>query len=952
MKTTTTLNSWLALTGLMLSASGVFAESAESDDDVIEEIVVTGSLIKRATVYDGRAPVQTIDATLIETAGAVQPVDVLKTLTVNTGSEFATEQNSRQGVSQFSLRGLGLSSSLTLVNGRRAGVSPVTNTQATTFFDINTIPVTMIERIEVLRDGASATYGSEAVAGVANIITRKGFEGFEVSGGYRDALQESWDIGFALGSKFDRGSFNLYGSYFKTNDALLRRDYDWLVDRAIDPNGDGNPTDGSFTSAIGAPPSFRRADVAPDGTVTRTGGTFAVDADCEAAGGFIRGPLCRYDFSNSRAITAAEERYQLFAEADYALTDTFTVLLEVGASQTIVRDLWGGQTFQQSNVSNGGVYIPANHPFNFWTDPDDDGVLTYVAPENWNPATDEAVDLAAVALRPLGAEVNNHSGAVEGERTFSNLRVMVGFEWDINESWVATGYFSQANSKLTNETPRAYVADNFFEQLENGAWNPFGTRLANPDLVTPKTVADDGLDPANVGAVAANDAATLALFDAVDIGTGRTDQTVLEFVLAGDLFEIDSGTVSAAFGTQFRRLDLADRPLALFASNQSIIPGRSFANDQEQDVWSVFAEVIFPLASFGELQLAVRHEDYDEAGSTTDPKLAFQINANDWLAFRGSWGTSFQAPSIEQVAGDITTTRVSDPFTALGTCGVNPDGSIVDTGINNTVVAGTEGGGLGPQDAENYNIGILVQPIENLNVSLDYWNFDYEDVISQGESFQAIVDNDCLDDGIPNDSRITRSPAGQIGFVTAQFINVGAVETSGFDLNANYVLDTDAGSFTFDAVATLITDFDVSLDGRTFVDQLGSRNHRNGFAPNPELRYNLGVTWTYGEHLANVTLRYIDSYANDQVLPIDQNPPEIDDWTTIDVYYSYTFADIFDSGSDLSIAVGANNLTDEDPPGLRTTNPGTERFDLRPGYDGLVHDIRGRHLYARFKYAF
>ncbi|MCY4214039.1 MAG: TonB-dependent receptor [Gammaproteobacteria bacterium] len=950
----TTLARWLlrliACAGLGLSLAAAAQEAA--DEEVIEEVIVTGSLIKRATVFEGRAPVQTIDATLIETSGAVQPVDILKNLTLNTGSEHATELNDRQGVSQFNLRGLGLSSSLTLLNGRRAGVSPVANAQATMFFDINTLPINMIERVEILRDGASATYGSEAVAGVANIITRKGFEGFEVSGGYRDAANENWDLGFVLGAGFDRGSFNVYGSYLKADDPTLRGDFDWLVERVIDPNGDGNPIDGSLTSAIGAPSTYRAATVAPDGTVTRTGRFLAADHDCEAAGGYIRGPFCRYDFSSSRGIIPAEERYQLFTEADYALTDKLTLLFELGTSNTVIKDLIGGQIFAQSNVSNGGVWIPANHPFNFWTDPDGDGRLTYVNPADWDPAAHEAVDLAAVALRPLGVEVNNHEDAARSEATFNNLRVMLGFEYAVTDDWTATGYFSQSNAKFTNAEPHSWAAPNFFAAIADGSWNPFGTRLANPGLVTPKTVADDGLDPANVGAVAANDAATLARFDATDISTTRTEQTVAEFVLSGDLFEMADGPVSGAFGTQYRRLELTDRPQPLFGQNLGVISGRAFNIDQDQDVWSVFGEVIVPLMGIGELQLALRHEDYGDAGSTTDPKLATQIRATDWLSLRGSWGTSFQAPSIYQSAGNTTTERVTDPFTAVGTCALNADGSIVNTGINNTVVVQTEGAGLGPQNADNFNLGVLLRPTDAVRMSIDYWNFDYEDVISQGETFQAIVDNDCLDDQRPNDPRVSRSPAGQIGLVRSAFINIGSVKTSGWDLNANYRFDTGMGSFSFDALLTLITEFDVSLDGENYIDQLGSRNHRNGFSANPELRYNVGVTWTHGNHLANATVRYIDSYANDEVLPISENPPNIDSWTTLDIYYALTLAGLFNTDGDITLSVGVNNLTDEDPPGLTTTRPNEQIYNLRPGYDGLVHDIRGRQLYARFRYAF
>ena len=152
----------------LLATSSAFAQDPAPSgpgETVIEEIVVVGSLIKRRVVYEGRAPVQTLDAELFESTGASQAVDILGSLTANTGSYIATQQNYLQGVAQFSLRGVGLSSTLTLINGRRAGFAPVSNDVGQSFFDINSLPVLLIERVEILRDGASATYGSQAVAG-------------------------------------------------------------------------------------------------------------------------------------------------------------------------------------------------------------------------------------------------------------------------------------------------------------------------------------------------------------------------------------------------------------------------------------------------------------------------------------------------------------------------------------------------------------------------------------------------------------------------------------------------------------------------------------------------------------------------------------------------------------------------------------------------------------------
>ena len=180
-----------ALAAAVATALGT-APQAMAQEEQIEEVIVTGSHIRR-TEYDGKAPIQIVDAQAIELTGAAQPVEVLRELTVNSGSQYYNETNDRAGVSQFNIRNLGLGSTLTLLNGKRAGVAPVADDSGTDFVDINQFPLAMIERIEVLTDGASATYGSQAVAGVANIITRKGFEGFEISGGYQFAEPRTAD---------------------------------------------------------------------------------------------------------------------------------------------------------------------------------------------------------------------------------------------------------------------------------------------------------------------------------------------------------------------------------------------------------------------------------------------------------------------------------------------------------------------------------------------------------------------------------------------------------------------------------------------------------------------------------------------------------------------------------------------------------------------------------------
>ena len=938
---------------LLASLPG-FAQERDGDetgDAVIEEIVVVGSLIKRRVVYEGRAPVQTLDAELFESVGASQPADILSSLTANTGSYLATQQNYLQGVSQFSLRGVGLSSTLTLINGRRAGFAPVSNDVGQSFLDINTLPVLLIDRVEILRDGASATYGSQAVAGVANIVTRKGFTGLEMTGGYREASNRAFDLGFAAGLEAPRGHVSLYGAWLR-QDENFRTEFDWLIPRAVDPDGDGDIVEGSFDSGRGSPGSFRRAVANRDGTFSpyQVGGIDTPrfpDPDCRAGGGYPSGSLCRMDFSDQRTMIAAEQRAQFFADAEFELAGGVTLFSEIGYSVNEVTDRVGNMLLFRGNVERTNeFFVPASHPFNFWTDPEDDGVLTYVPPSEWVPEVHEAVPLGYFG-RPLGAEAAGENSGDE-PRKFDNLRVMVGFEAEMPGGWTGEGYIARARTDLSVNSERHWVAAEFARVVAEGLWNPFGTRLVAPDLVTPKTVAGDGLAPALAGRRAANDPETLQQFHSVRTETAQSVQEVAEFVASGDLFEWRGRPVSLAAGAHYRHLHYSYQPDPLNASGEGPQQFRDFSRTADQHAWAIFAESVTWFGDRAELQVATRHERYRTAGGTTDPKIAAQIFANDWLSLRASWGTSFQAPSVFQAAGNTSSRTLTDPFRfdgqGVGQCTIGSSGEIVNRGDNFAVSTVLRGAGLKPQTARSANLGLLFQPLDNAAVSLDFWTLDYRSVIAQRRSFQAIVDDDCRDDGRPNDPRVERDSSGQLSVVTTDYENVGAVRSRGLDANAYYDLETSAGDFRISADATLLTRFDVNSAGEGFVDQLGNRNDTNGFAPTPELRLNLGLAWRRGAHAAGLIVRYVDSYRNDEVASL----PEISSWTTVDANYSYLLDNLF--GGEATFFVGARNLTGEDPPPLPSGREGVHRYNLRPGYDGFVHDIKGRTLYVRFRY--
>ena len=966
-------------TGVAMALSSAPPTLAQEDE--VEEIIVTGSHIRR-TEYEGRAPIQIVDAEAIELIGAAQPVEVLKQLTVNSGSQFYNETNDRAGVSQFNIRNLGLGSTLTLINGKRAGIAAVADASGTDFVDINQFPLAMIERIEVLTNGASATYGSQAVAGVANIITRKGMEGLEVSGGYATAEIDSWHVNLAAGSQFDRGGFNIYMTHYEQGQQG-RSEFPWLESRL---NGDGIPGRSRFLSGTGSPGSVERAYLQANGESASVSGAIRQpDPDCEAAGGVIGDPAdtglnpntCRYNFADQVGVISEEKRNQMFAEFDWELSDSVTYTAEAHFSNNIIERQNGGQLLATGKAKNGGTTILPSHPFNFFVEGPGTGDLVYIGPSNWDP-TIHCTDISSAATcqyqtatlrsihRPLGA---THTGTPLSENTVREIgyqRVMNQLEVDLPNDYFLDVSFMWARSSVSSVGPSAIRSDKYQELLRAGTWNPFGTRVSNPSLVSPKDVSDTAnCFNIDLGYCAAgNSIGVQDQWNQNSVSKKSADSKVLDITLSGDLFDIGNNTVAAAVGAQYRATRYHSFPDSLSSAREDGSQGVSGEVSGRQDVVAIFAEAVVPMGDMGEVQLAVRNEDYGDGVSTTDPKVGFEFGLTDTLGFRGSYGTSFQAPTVRQTGRASSSAFIDDPASATG-----PGGSFVCTNqqVANNISVIVEGApGLTPQSAENVNLGVVFQT-DSFRAAIDYFTFDYTDLIGAEAGAQAIVDGQCHgieDTGLPilADSRVTRDATGQVRQVRSQFVNIGSVETSGIDVNADYTMELGDGTIMFDAAATYLLGFDVDGDGdgTAEFDGAGSRNQSNGFATMPELRANAGATWFSGNHTARVGFNHIGNYTNDQ-----SNKAEINSWNVWDVLYSYTFSGLIGDG-DTTVSVGANNVLDSDPPALYRANADGVRQGRfldngrynrgwvdRPGYDDRAgHDLRGRIVYLRFKHAF
>jgi iron complex outermembrane receptor protein len=932
--------------------------STETNAEDVEKIVVVGSHIRRASNFESKQPVQIVGQVDIARIGASQPIDLLKELTVNTGSRASDETGDSNGSSQINIRGLGFGSTLTLVNGRRAGISAISDTSGNEFVDINQFPLSMIKRIDVLTDGASAIYGSQAVAGVANIVTRKGFEGFEVTLDYRDSNTNSSSISFAAGHGFDRGHFNVYGTFYQQQ-SRYRGEIDFLDERL---NGNGNQSNGSLISGTGSPGSYFRAIPDGSGGLTRDSATRYGDPDCLAAGGIFRqneapanpndtlGVTCRLNFFDQVSPIRDEERVQIYTEFDYDLTDDVKFIHESHYSQNTALGHAGPNFIGNGSATGGGWVVPGTHPFNFYVD-DGAGGISYAGPDAFAAdPTLAAVDIIA-QFRPFGENAAGDNfgpfqetyGDQKRRTDFNYFRMVNGLEIELGGEgdWYANISHSLSINRFNDGEGNFYIVDRLDELLRDGKFNPFGTAVVNPGLISPKDGASTSV----------NEAETVALFNSRRNNVGRTKEEVIDFIASGALFDLDIGTISGAFGAQSRKTKLDFSPDSLLAAGEGNDNSRDFQIGGEQDVWAVFGEVIIPINDLAEIQVALRHEEYGgNVGSTTDPKIGVKVEPTDWLTVRGSWGTSFQAPTIRQTARAVSSGFLDDPAST----GDGPqNATCVNKGIAAAISVVVEGSpSLGPQSADSFTLGFVFD-VGNALVSVDGWSYDYEGVIAAGQGAQSIVNDDCTDDGIPNDPRVTRDGAGFLQSVTTSFENIDDVKASGVDVALRYDFEPgDNGYFVLDSKVSYLNKMEINGD----LDAVGSRNFGNFVGPQPQIRANGSLSWLSDSQTVSLSVRYVDSYDNDQ-----SNNAEIEDFTTLDFNYAYTFDGLI-GDNDTVLSFGINNVLDEDPPALRTADVNgniiTQEqqpigFVNRPGYDDRSGvNLLGRTVFLRVNHSF
>ena len=932
-------------TAVIIASSAVpfTGAQAQADGENIEKITVTGSNIRRNRDIETPSPIETVGKEDLAAAGVGQMQDIIKMVPAMAGSDLAGSREA-QGTSQFSLRGLGVAGTLTLINGRRAGLSPISTSQGFFFTDINQYPTNMIESVEVLKDGASATYGSDAVGGVVNIITRKNFQGLEIGGEYREnEINPAFNLNAAVGQRFDNGSFSMFVNYYE-QEGGARGEYDWLVRRS---KGDSFiPSENQYDSSTGAG-RYSLALPNPNDPVHYLRSSDEVaDPYCQQPSPvsgitqtFVDGNNCRYIFLNQRALIADESRLQGYAQFDYELSDDTTVFGELSFSSNEVQDIIGGAPLDV-RTDDGGFYVPSDHPFNYFVSDGSGGIM-------WDEAAVAADPSAAVDVIFRGRPLTNNDGDL-GEKinkNFENSRIVLGFDTFLNDDWSLYGSYMFAHSLMTDVLPRNYNGIKFREAIGSGRWNPFSIGWADPTAISVK----DGVTVAGNSVYGPYTETDLGQFASYRTFVRETDQTAIELTLSGMLFELNGLEVVGAFGAQYRAMEYSEIADSAQVFQQGGYEDYVFSiNGAKQDTIAVYGEVIVPATEDLEIQVALRYEDYgeDEGGDTTDPKVGVRWQATDMIQLRGSYGTSFQAPSVRNIAGAGGGGSFADPITQDVFKG--GPGSACDPNINDTfnITTTTLGGDLKPQKATNFNIGIVLTDDDTFTVSADYWNYDYEDLIGPGQSAASILADECSGGVYKPDPRVTRDATGQATSIVNAFTNLGGVVADGFDITANYGFgEVMGGDLMFNTSITLITTYDIdSGDGSPTFDGANNRNSSFGqLGSVPDTRFNAGLDWRSDKHSLSLYARHIGGY-DDRTPNNDYDP--VDSFTVFDTSYSYEMSGVIGKGT-TNLSIGVNNITDEEPPAIDRNSANGRR-----AFDSLVHDARGRTIYASFKHSF
>lgn len=878
----------------------------------LERVEITGSAIRRSVNDEGALPITVVKVDDLRQQGVTSVEGIMELLSASQSSSPGTNSigSSTGGAAYANLRALGSNKTLVLLNGRRM-TSFAFDANAV---DLNSIPFAVIERVEVLRDGASAVYGTDAIGGVINFITKSNFRGgqivAEMTKPSKDGgKKEGGSVTFGFGD-LEKDKFNFWGSLDSRRQQRVRALDREFAKTGIIPsrgvNGNSGTTfPGNFNGSFIVPVSANF----PTGRETRAYNVTA--PNCAPPLSLVNptnANACVFDFSSTIDIIPDVKQNTVAGHMSIKVADDHTLTFE-GLSTD------NKNTARVAPDPVSGITINPGNPAYPTTVPGMD--------------TTKAIN-AAWRMVPAGPRTNESNSSAK--RAVVDLSGVIA-SWDYRLGAMLSR--STANDAAVD----GYVSAPFVRaQVAAGNLNPFRDATA-AELAVIQQAKRKGV-----------------------FGFAAGETKGFDVRASRDLFALPGGSAAVALAAEVRKENYA------FDTNDDVVTnipsaGRSINHKHgDRTVKAYGGELLLPVWKNVEVQLALRTDDYSDAGKTTNPKIGIRFQPIKEVVLRGSYNTGFRAPGLDDLNAPQTVTFSSgaknDPLLcdangkAIGSlggvqsrdCGLQPQ---VQNGGNPK---------LKPEKSKTFTVGAAFEPIKDLTFSIDYWNISLRDQISVLPLDTIIKDptryaanfvrcntlpvavqntlNRCA--GLDNNS-----PA--IGYIIQLNDNIGKVKTKGLDLTAGYNMKLGGlGALALAYDGTYVKSYKYQTNpSDPFKENVGI--YSDG-SPVFKWKHNVSAAWSLGDIGARMSLRHQSGY-------IDQNDPttvvggpsfygDVNSYTLVDLSGTYKFTKLS------SLTIGVKNLFDKDPP-FSNQSSRSQR-----GYDPRYTDPLGRSLFVRAAYGF
>ena len=948
------------------------ADESSNADERGDDIIVTGSRIRRDP-NDSSLPLQIVTTQELERNSISSPEQLVNFLPTNgTGSDnlasnsdvVSGQQRGNNGASFANLRGQGAAATLVLLNGRRIASHGLSGAAV----DVNQIPFAAIERVEVLKDGASAIYGTDAIGGVINFITRKDYVG--LGGTLFADITDEGDApiyrlsGIAGYGDLDDQGFNLMAAVSYSDVAELRGNRrgfvdTFQVDRGLSPDTRGSPTGTIFPLGVGPNTplgtiiaSNAGAPFLPGSTTVRASGGINV-LDLPGAEGCASVGLQQEAYAddlwlNPTARLACAYDTGLDASLQQAL-DTLTYLgrgvVRLGEHE-VFAEVTGSDATARKRFSN--VQITPNTT-----------TQNYAYPSSGANYTNIFNRLVAVfpELEPRrGLPISYRWRCIEcGPREITTdtktFRVAAGADGPLFGRWDYRAGLSYAESKSTSVLGSGYY---FRGTLANGQPDPTAPRapgatvpgligLLNTGIVNPFIL------PGQSQTQAAFDALEAVSAEGVVLYGGKYSVTQFDASISGPLFTLGDDSVMFAAGVDYRRekynfngdvREAASRPFIIAApfDDGNALDGVS------RDVKAAYAEILVPLFDMVELSGAIRVDEYDGFGSTTNPKIAAKFEPTDWLLFRGSYNTGFRVPTFNQIFNaqveSIFGGTLADPRDCPG--GVIQPTNPACQGIRPDIINGGNPD-IGPETSEEFGGGVVFRPTANFSASVDYWNIRRQGTIITPTLAQLIANLLLFED------RFIRDGSGALIAIDQTVLNAGASKTQGLEVSVRGGFDIGDGTIAAGLDGTYLLEKDEQVVASApFTDQLGVFTFSGDLGL--KWKHNAFVSYSTDQWGVSLSQLFRKGYLNQQLPGVASgavDPPN--DIVRTRDYIIYNLSAFYRIDERFKLTAGVRNLFDRDPPfaiSYDTNTGGGSSWEPR------VADLRGRSftMQAEFKF--